>query len=73
MTNIFLDINGGIYLIKNLTYNMTTKSYKIDTEELEISEEVPFSCPPESKNFAFIESLFNNPPPTKIVNMYQTI
>ena len=73
MTTIFLDINDEIYIIKSLTYNITTKSYKIDTEKLEIWEKATFSCPSESTNFAYIESLFNNPPPTKIVSMYQTI
>ena len=73
MTTIFLDINDEIYIIKSLTYNITTKSYKTDTEKLQTWEEATFSCPPESTNFAFIESLFKNPPPTKVVSMYHTI
>ena len=73
MTTIFLDINAEIYIIKCLTYNITTQSYKIDREKLATWEKVTFSCPPESTNFAFIESLFKNPPPTKIVSMYHTI
>ena len=73
MTTIFLDINDEIYIIKSLTYNITTKSYKIDTEKLETWEKVTFSCPPESINFAFIESFFKNPPLTKVVSMYHTI
>ena len=73
MTTIFRDINDEIYIIKRLTYNITTKSYKIDTEKLKTWEKVNFSCPSESTNFAFIESLFKNPPPTKIVSMYYTI
>ena len=73
MTTIFLDINDEIYIIKSLIYNNTTKSYKIDTEKLETWEKVTFSCPSESTNFAFIEGLFKNPPPTKIVSMYHTI
>ena len=32
MTTFFLKINDEIYIIKSLTYNMTTKSYKTDTE-----------------------------------------
>ena len=35
MTTIFLEINDEFYIIKFLTYNLTTKSYKIDTEKLE--------------------------------------
>ena len=73
MTTIFLDINNEIYIIKSLTYNITTKSYKIDTEKLEIWGKVNFSCPSESTNFAFIQRLFKNPPQTKIVSMYHTI
>ena len=73
MTTIFLDINDEIYIIKCLTYNITTQSYKIDTEKLATWEKVTFSCPSESTNFAFIEGLFKNPPPTKIVSMYHTI
>ena len=73
MTTIFLDINDKIYIIKSLTYNITTKSYKIDTEKLETWEKVTFSCPSESTNFSFIEGLFKNPPPTKIVSMYHAI
>ena len=73
MTTIFLNINEGIYIIKNLTYNITTKSYKIDAEKLETWRKASFSCPPEFTDFPFIESPFNNPPPTKIVSMYQTI
>ena len=73
MTIIFLDINDEIYFIKSLTYNITTKSYKIDLEKLETWEKATFSCPPESTNFAFIRSLFKNPLPTKIVGMYQMI
>ena len=65
MTTIFLDINDEIYIIKSLTYNITTKSYKIDTEKLETLERDTFSCPPESTNFAFIGGLFKNRPPTK--------
>ena len=73
MTTIFLDINDEIYIIKSLTYNTTTKSYKIDAEKLETWEKVTFSCPSESTTFEFIEGLFKNPPPTKIVSMYHTI
>ena len=69
MTTIFLDINDEIYIIKSLTYNITTQSYKIDTEKLETCEKTIFSCPPESTDFAFIENLFKNPPPRKIVSM----
>ena len=72
MTIIFLDINHRIYNIKCLIYNLAIKSYKIDTEKLETWEKASFSCPPESTNFAFIESL-KNLPPTKIVSLYQTI
>ena len=73
MTTIFLDINDEIYIIKSLTYNITTKSYKVGTEKIETWEKVTFSCPSESTNFAFNEGLFKNPPPTKIVTMYYTI
>ena len=73
MTTIFLNVNDKIYIIKNLTYNITTKSYKIDTEKLETWEKVTFSCRSDSTKFAFIEGLFKNPPPTKIVSMYHTI
>ena len=73
MTTVFLDINDEIYIIKSLTYNITTKSYKTDTGKLETWEKVTFSCPSESTNFSLIESLFKNPPPTKIVSMYHTI
>ena len=67
MTTIFLDINDEIYIIKSLTYNITTKSYKIDTEKLETWEKVTFSCPSDSTNFSFFEGFFKNPPPTKFV------
>ena len=73
MTTIFLDINDEIYIIKSLTYDVSTKSYKIDTEKFETWEKVTFSCPLESTNFAFIDGLFKNPPPTNIVSMYHTI
>ena len=73
MTIIFLEINDEIYIIKNLTYNITTKKSKIDTEKLETWEKVTFSCPSESTNVAIIESLFKNPPPTSIEGKYQTI
>ena len=72
MTTIFHDINDEIYIIKSLTYNITTKSYKTDTEKLETWEKVTFSCSLESTNFALIEGLFQNPPPIKIVSMYRT-
>ena len=72
MTKILLDINYEIYIIKSLTYNNTTESYKVDTEKVETWEKLTFSCPSESTTFAFIEDLFKNPPPTKIVSMYQT-
>ena len=73
MTIIFLDFNDKIYIIKSLTYNITTKNYKIDTEKFETWEKITFSCPLESTNFAFIEGLFKNPPQTKIVSMYHMI
>ena len=73
MTTIFLDINDKIYIIKCLTYNITTKSYEIDTKKLETWEKASFSCPPESQNFAIIETPFKSLPPTKIGSMYQTI
>ena len=63
MTTIFLDINDEIYIIKSLTYNIATKSCKIGTEKLETWEKPTVFCPPESTNFAFIESFFKNPPP----------
>ena len=72
MTTTFFDTNNEIYIIKSLTY-ITTKNYKVDTEKLETWEKATFSYPPESTNFAFIESLFRNLPPTKIVSMYQKI
>ena len=73
MTTIFLDINDEIYIIKSLTYNITTKSYNIDTEKLETWERFTFSCPSESTNIAFIERFFKNHPPTMIKSMYHTI
>ena len=73
MTTIFLEINDEIYIIKSLTYNIKTKSYKIDTEKSDTWEKATFSCPSESTNFSFFESLCSNPPPVKIVSMYQTI
>ena len=73
MTTIFHDINDEIYFIKSLTYNITTKSYKVDTEKFETWEKVTFSCPSEFTIFAFIGGLFKNPPPTEIVSMYHTI
>ena len=73
MTTIFLDTSDKIYIIKSLTYIITTKSYKMDTEKLGTWEKVTFFCPSESTNFAFIKSLFNIPPPSKVVSMYQTI
>ena len=73
MITIFLDINDKIYIIKGLTYNITSKNYKIDTEKLETSGKITSFCPSESTNFAFMEGFFKNPPPTKIVSMYQTI
>ena len=73
MTSIFVDVNDKIYIIKCLTYNNTTENYKIDREKFETWQKVVFSCPPESTIFAFIQSIFKNPPPTKIVSMYETI
>ena len=73
MTTVFLDIHNKLYVIKCLTYNITTKSYKIDTEKIETWEKATFSWPPESADFVFIESLFKNLHPTKIESMYQTI
>ena len=49
------------------------KKNKIDTKEPETWGKATFWCPPESTNLAFIESLFKNPPSTKIVSKYQTI
>ena len=73
MTINFFDIKDEICIIKSLTYNITTQSYKIDREKLDTWKTITFSCPAESTNFAFIKSLSKNPPPTKIVSMYQTI
>ena len=73
MTISFLDISDEIKILKCLTYNLATKNYKIYTEKLETWGKVKFSCLPESTNFAFLESLFKNPSPTKIESMYQTI
>ena len=46
MTTFLLDFNDEIYFIESLTYNITTKSYKIDAEKLETWEKATFSCPP---------------------------
>ena len=73
MTTIFLDKNDELYIIKSLTYNITSQSYKIDTKKNETWEKATFSCPPETANFAFIKSLLENFLPTKVVSMYQTI
>ena len=73
MKTIFLDINDETYIIKTLTYNITIKSYKIDTEKFQNWEKVTFSCPPDSTNFAFIVNFFKNPHPTKVVSLYHTI
>ena len=43
MTTIFLIFNDKIYTINCLTYNITTKSYKIDREKLATWEKVTFS------------------------------
>ena len=72
MTTIFFDINDQICIIRCLTYNITNNNYRIDTEKAKKWEIANFSCPPESKNFAFIESLSENLPPAKTVSMYQT-
>ena len=61
MTTIFFDINDEIFIIKSLTYNITTKSYKIDTENFENWEKVTFSCSSESANFAVMEGPFQEP------------
>ena len=42
MTTIFLDINDKIYIVKCLTYNPTTKSYKTDMEKLQTAEKAIF-------------------------------
>ena len=42
MTTIFLDINDEMYNIKCLTYNITRKSYKIETEKPETWEKATF-------------------------------
>ena len=73
MENIFLDMNDEIFIIKCLTYNITNKTYKTDTEKIETWEKFIFSCPLKSTIFAFIESFFKKPPPVKIVSMYQTV
>ena len=72
MATFFRGLNNEIYIIKCLTYNITTKRYKIDTEKLETWEKATFPCSPESTTFAFIESFFNKPPPIISVSMYQT-
>ena len=66
MITIFLDINDEIYIIKCLTYNNITESYKIDSEKLETWEKATFFHPPESIKFAFLESLFKNPPQRRL-------
>ena len=73
MTTNFRDINVKIYRIKNITYNITTKNYRVDKEKLEIWLRVTFFCPPESTNFAFVKRFSKNPLSTKIGSMYQTI
>ena len=73
MRTFFADINDEMYIVKCLSYNIETESYKIDKKKLETWEKATFSCPPESINFAFIESVFMDPPPTKFLSMYQTI
>ena len=47
-----------------VTYNITTKSYKIDTKKHKTWGKVTFSRPPESTILAFIENSFKNPPAT---------
>ena len=43
------------------------------TKKLKTWEKITFSCRSESTNFAFIEGIFKNPPPTKIVITYHMI
>ena len=69
MTTLLLDKNDELYTVRRLSHNLTTGSYKIETEKLETWEKATFSCPPESTIFAFIEGLFINPPPAKILSM----
>ena len=61
MTNIFFVINDKIYFMKCLTYIDTTKSYTTDKEEPATWDNSSSSCPPESTNFAFIETFLQEP------------
>ena len=73
MTTFSVDINNENYFIQFLTYNITTKSYKIDTEILHFGKKTTFFCPSGPTNLSFIKCLLKNSAPTKIVSMYQTI
>ena len=42
ITTIILDINDEKYIVKSLTYNLTSKSYKIDREKFETWEKLLF-------------------------------
>ena len=42
MTNIFLEINGVFIIIKSMTYNLRTKSHKIDTEKSKLGKKYTF-------------------------------
>ena len=62
--------NLHYHLLNLQHYNAKLQTWKWKTWNL---GKATFSCSPESTNFAFIESIFKNPPPTKIVSMYHTI
>ena len=72
MTTIFLEINNDSYLREHLIYNSETRVFTVLTERVSDWKNVNFKCPEESEHYAFIKSLYFNPPPGNIKSINQT-
>jgi len=66
MTIIFFKINGDTFILRRISYNTTTESFDVKTEDVETGIQTIFKCPKGSEHYSFVEGLYKYPPPSEI-------
>ena len=66
MTIIFFKVNGDTFILRKITYDLTTETFDVKTEAVETGIQTIFKCLKGSEHYSFVEGLYKNPPPTEI-------
>ena len=64
-TIIFFKVNGGTFILRKITHDLTTESLDVNIEAVETGIQTIFKCFKESEQYSFVEDLYKKPPPAE--------